>query len=290
MFFVNQIFVDLRIFVLLSEYMGENMKFSLWTLSHLFYALSPFIVFTIIYYIMRNQSFKSIYIVGVIIGSITLGILVFRNIYIFIKDGFSMDLIPLQACHLGSIAVFITLVFRNNVIGSFAWCFTVITAYFSVILPYSLAEYESIFNPLSLVYLFGHLITIVGAIYAVVFEIIVIDKKIFRSSLMLTFVYLFACIIINSLFINVFDMFANYLFTNASGTAIFDNMFNIKLSMSFIDIYPIYLFSVTIAVLLLYIGFYYLYLFLYKKNVFIQKSDNKYSSEYNTKNILYTKN
>ena len=59
------------------------MKFEMWSLMHILYILSPFIIFAFIYFFIRKSSDKTKYIVGIIIGSLSILSIALRNIDIF---------------------------------------------------------------------------------------------------------------------------------------------------------------------------------------------------------------
>ena len=64
------------------------MRFEMWSIWHILYILSPFIIMPILYFSLRNKSYKTRYIVGVVIGVISLAILITRNINIYLTNGF----------------------------------------------------------------------------------------------------------------------------------------------------------------------------------------------------------
>jgi len=54
------------------------MKFEMWSLMHLLYIISPFIIFLILYLSVKKSSDKAKYIVGVVIGALY-GIVVYKS-------------------------------------------------------------------------------------------------------------------------------------------------------------------------------------------------------------------
>ena len=60
------------------------MKFEMWSIWHILYILSPIIIFIILYFGLRKASNKTKYVVGIIIGVISILIIVVRNIDIYI--------------------------------------------------------------------------------------------------------------------------------------------------------------------------------------------------------------
>lgn len=65
--------------------------------------LAPALIMTALYFLLRKRSDKVKYFVGVVIGIISLGILLLRNIDIYLSEGFCPGIIPLQVCHFGNI-------------------------------------------------------------------------------------------------------------------------------------------------------------------------------------------
>ncbi len=80
--------------------------------------LAPILIMLALYFALRKASYKTRYIVGVVIGVVSLGILLMRNINIFLTVGFDPEIIPLQVCHFGNIMVFIALIFRSKIATS----------------------------------------------------------------------------------------------------------------------------------------------------------------------------
>ena len=63
------------------------MTFEMWSLYHYLYIISPFVIFLIIYALLKSRSDKVKNIVGYVLGSISVSILIIRNIDIFIRSG-----------------------------------------------------------------------------------------------------------------------------------------------------------------------------------------------------------
>lgn len=95
--------------------------FEMWTAWHFVLMLAPIVAILILYFLLRKRSYKTRYIVGIVIGTISLAILLMRNIDIAVRQGFDPEIIPLQVCHFGNIMVFIALVFRSKTATSIAW-------------------------------------------------------------------------------------------------------------------------------------------------------------------------
>jgi len=149
----------------------------MWSVWHYLYMLSPFLIILILHFCLKGKSEKTKYVVGVVIGSLSLLILIVRNIFYLIEDGFSPQLIPLQVCHFGNILVFVSLVFKSKISTSILWILNLFTAYASIVFADTLAGYENFFCVYAQTYFWGHLFIVIGTLYAVIFKIVRIDLK-----------------------------------------------------------------------------------------------------------------
>ena len=194
------------------------MQFELWSVWHILYILSPVIIMVPRYFALRKQSYKTKYIVGVVIGCISLSILIMRNIDIIVRNGFDPEIIPLQVCHFGNIMVFIALVFRSKIATSILWCLNLLAAFSSLIVADSLANYTDFFCIRAQAYLWGHLFIVIGALYAVLLKIVRIDFKSFLWGIFVLVLLLIPSIILNSYFNDVLGYNINYFYIyNSNG-------------------------------------------------------------------------
>lgn len=131
------------------------MKFEMWSVWHFVLMLSPIVAIIVLYFALRKQSYKTRYIVGVVIGCVSLAILIMRNIDIMVRNGFDPEIIPLQVCHLGNIMVFISLVFKSKIATSIAWTLNLLAAYASLIFADSLANYTNVGSIRAQAYIWG---------------------------------------------------------------------------------------------------------------------------------------
>lgn len=194
------------------------MKFEMWSVWHILYILSPIIVMTILYFILRKRSYKTRYIVGVVIGVISLAILIARNIDIYLTNGFDPEIIPLQVCHFGNIMVFISLVFRSKISTSILWSLNLLAAFASLIVADALEGYTTIWCIRAQAYIWGHFFIVLGALYAVLLKIVCIDFKSFLCGIGVIFLLLIPSIILNSYFNDVLGYSINYFYIyNSNG-------------------------------------------------------------------------
>ena len=91
------------------------MRWEMWSVWHILYIVSPIVLIFILWLALRKAPYKVRYAIGVVIGLVSLGILIMRNVDIYLNNGFDPEIIPLQVCHFGNIMVFIALVFRSKI-------------------------------------------------------------------------------------------------------------------------------------------------------------------------------
>ena len=105
------------------------MKFEMWSIWHFLYLLLPFVIFFALYFLLRNKSDRVKSIVGYAIGGISVAILIIRNIDIFARSGWDLEVIPLQVCHIGSLVAGFALIFKRKWLILTAFCFNMIPAF-----------------------------------------------------------------------------------------------------------------------------------------------------------------
>ena len=169
------------------------MKFEMWSLWHYVYLAMPFIMLVFLWLFTRKATDKARYIVGIIIGLISIGIIVIRNVDIYLRQGWDLEVIPLQVCHIGSIIVGLALIFRKKWLLLTAFCFNVIPAILAMVFADSLANYDTILKIRPQTYIWGHIFIVVGAIYGVV----AYSKEFKRKDMCLSLLFVFICLIAN---------------------------------------------------------------------------------------------
>ena len=195
------------------------MKFELWSFWHYLYICSPFILFSFVYGFIRNRSDKAKDITGFILGSLSIIILIIRNVDIFLRNGWDLEVIPLQVCHIGSIIAGLALISKKNWLILTAFCFNMIPAFLAMVFADSLANYDTLLKIRPQTYIWGHIFIIVCALYALVVYRPALNKHDLRKSI--GFVSVMACIAIlcNSLFRAAFSWEPNYFYLfNYEGT------------------------------------------------------------------------
>ena len=188
------------------------MNFELWSFWHILYMLSPFIIFAVIYYLVRNKSDKTKNILGFILGSISVFILVIRNVDIFVRNGWDLEVIPLQVCHIGSVIAGLALIFKKKWLISTAVCFNTIPAFLAMIFADSLTNYDTLLKIRPQTYIWGHIFIIVCALYGLLIFLPKLNKKDLIHSIIFVGIMSFLAIICNSAFRVLFSWEPNYFY------------------------------------------------------------------------------
>ena len=195
------------------------MQFELWSLWHFLYLLSPFILFGSIYFLVRNQPDRVKYIVGIVLGCISILILVVRNIDIFVENGWDKELIPLQVCHIGNIVTGCALISRKKWLIATSVCFNMVPALLAMLFADSLANYDTILKIRAQAYVWGHIFIVVCALYGLLIYRPKLAKQDLQSSLLFVGIMGILAIICNSAFRALFQWEPNYFYLfDYSGT------------------------------------------------------------------------
>lgn len=195
------------------------MKFEMWSLLHILYLLSPFIIFMIFFLLVRNKSEKTKYIIGIIIGIISILIILIRNIDIYIRNGWDLEVIPLQVCHIGSIIVGLSLILKKKWLILVSFCFNMLPAILAMVFADGLANYDTILKIRPQTYIWGHIFIVVGALYGIFVYKNIFTKKDLCYSLIFVSICLITAILCNNLFRLCFNWKPNYFYLfNYKGT------------------------------------------------------------------------
>ena len=181
----------------------------LWTIPHFIYILSPFIILCVLYFTLRHKSEKTKYIVGAVIGALSLFVITVRMISYFVDYGFRPHGLPIQLCHFGNIVIFISLVFKSKSFACLGFGLHLFPAMFSIVYAESLTFY-TFFYLRAQCYMWGHLLIVVGAIYPVMLKTIKFDRKSLRNAFFVMFALAIVSFFLNSLFNVVYDYGVNY--------------------------------------------------------------------------------
>jgi uncharacterized membrane protein YwaF len=195
------------------------MKFEMWSIGHILYMLSPFIILGLLMFAVRKSSEKTKYMVGIVMGAISILILVVRNIDIYIRSGWDLEVIPLQVCHIGSIIVGLALILKKKWLLLVSFCFNIIPAILAMVFADSLANYDTLLKIRPQTYIWGHIFIVVGALYGM----FVYDNNFERKDLFKSLIFVGICLIFAILCNNTFRLWfgwePNYFYLfNYSGT------------------------------------------------------------------------
>jgi len=182
------------------------MKFEMWSFLHIMYILSPFIIFAILYLFLKKLSDRTKYIVGVVIGIVSILIILVRNVDIYIRSGWGVEVIPLQVCHIGSIIVGLALILKKKWLLLVSFCFNMIPAILAMVFADSLANYDTILKIRPQTYIWGHIFIVVGAMYG----ILVYKNNFAKKDLFYSLIFVLCCLVSAILSNNLFRLFFNW--------------------------------------------------------------------------------
>lgn len=195
------------------------MQFEMWSIWHILYMISPFIIFYIFYILSKKWTDKTKDIVGCILGSISILILVVRNIDIYVRSGWGVEVIPLQVCHIGSLVAGVALIFKKKWLLLTSFCFNLIPAFLAMLFADALANYDTLWKIRPQTYVWGHIFIVVCALYGIFMYRPKFEKKHVFQSLVFVGILAIVAIICNSLFRKLFDWEPNYFYIfNYKGT------------------------------------------------------------------------
>ncbi len=191
---------------------GVIMNFEMWSIMHILYIISPIVIFVILYFIIKNKSDKTKYIVGVTLGILSIMILVVRNVDIYIRSGWDLEVIPLQVCHIGSLIAGLALIFKKKWLIITAFCFNMIPAFLAMVFADSLVNYDTLLKIRPQTYIWGHIFIIVCALYGILIYLPKLTKKDLVHSIGFVSIMAVIAIICNSAFREGFNWEPNYFY------------------------------------------------------------------------------
>ena len=195
------------------------MKFEMWSLWHYVYLAIPVVLLLFLWLVTRKAGDRARYVIGIIIGVINIGIIVLRNVDIYLRSGWGVEVIPLQVCHIGSIVVGLALIFRSRWLLITGFCFSLVPAILAMVFADALANYDTILKIRPQTYIWGHVFIVVGAIYGVVAYKREFNKKHMFGSLVFITLCLGGAVVCNSLFRKLWAWEPNYFYLfNSKGT------------------------------------------------------------------------
>lgn len=188
------------------------MQFKLWSFGHILYMISPFIIFFTIYFLIRKRSAQAKNICGYVLGGISIFILILRNVDIFVRSGWDLEVIPLQVCHIGSLIAGFALISKKKWVMLTAFCFNMIPAFLAMVFADSLANYDTLLKIRPQTYIWGHIFIVVCALYALLIHRPKFCKKDLYCSLTFVTVMAITAVFCNSLFRSLLSWEPNYFY------------------------------------------------------------------------------
>ncbi len=195
------------------------MKFELWSIWHILYIISPFIIFAPLYFLVNNRSDKTKNTVGYVLGAISVLILVVRNVDIYVRSGWDLEVIPLQVCHIGSLVAGFALIFKKRWLIATSFCFNMLPAFLAMVFADSLANYDTLLKIRPQTYVWGHIFIIICALYGILIFLPKLTKRDLLYSVAFVGTMSIVAIICNSLFRVTLAWEPNYFYLyNYKGT------------------------------------------------------------------------
>lgn len=182
------------------------MQFEMWSIWHILYIISPFIIIALMLLLLKGKSDKAKYLTGVVIGSISILILLVRNIDIFLRSGWDLEVIPFQVCHIGSLIVGLALILKKKWFLLVGFCFNLIPALLAMVFADSLANYDTLLKIRPQTYIWGHIFIVVGALYG----IIVYDNEFTKKDLFKSLIFVSVCLAVAIFSNNAFRLWFNW--------------------------------------------------------------------------------
>ena len=158
-------------------------------------------------------------ILGYVLGGISVAILIVRNIDIYVRSGWDLEVIPLQVCHIGSVVAGLALLLKKKWLILTAFCFHLIPALLAMVFADALAGYDTLLKIRPQTYIWGHIFIIVCALYGILIHRPKLEKKDLIHSLIFVGCMAVTAIVCNSLFRELLAWEPNYFYLyNHKGT------------------------------------------------------------------------
>ena len=191
---------------------GGFVVFKMWSLLHIVYMVSSFVLFAILYFSVKNKSDKVKYAMGAVLGVISVMILIVRNIDIYYRSGWDLEVVPLQVCHIGSLVAGLALILKKKWLLVTSFCFNMIPAFLAMVFADSLANYDTLLKIRPQTYIWGHIFIVVCALYGILVYLPKFTKRDLRNSICFVLVMAVSAILCNSLFREWFSWEPNYFY------------------------------------------------------------------------------
>ncbi len=191
------------------------MTFQMWSVFHIIFIASPFILAAVLYFLTKNKKEETNIKIGIIMSIVCIIILILRNIEIYtVRQKINPELIPFQICHFANFILLLAFLKRSNTLFVMAFAFNLPAAIMSIVFANSLENYATILNFRGFAYIVGHMLIVSLTIWAFLLGFVKITKKeVLQSSYIIMALFLIS-IPINNLFNYLMpDYSSNYFYT-----------------------------------------------------------------------------
>ncbi len=184
--------------------------------------IGPFLFTVLLYFIYRNKDKKSQRKIGLILSLIAVGLLIARNIEIFVTHNYVFDyeLVPLQICHFANFVLLYAFYKKSDTAFGLAFLFNLPLAFLSLLFADGLENYTTIINFRGQAYIWGHMLIVIITLYAYVVGFFKINiKNYFQVAFITTILYTLS-VVVNNLFRIFLGENSNYFYADRpeSGT------------------------------------------------------------------------
>lgn len=228
------------------------MTFTMWSLGHLIFIVSPIIMTYVLYVLTKNQTMEKKRTIGIYLSIIAVVLLLLRNYEIWMNGDYSYnhEMVPLQICHLANFILLFAFWKRSNTAFTLAYTLNLITAFLSIIFADSLANYSNILTYRGIAYIVGHILIVVIIGWAFINNFIDLRIKTFLKSLFVIQLLVVASVVINNLMYLINGKYPNYFYTDhpEKGTPL-ETVFNFgqQYIYGFFKVNYVYVISMLIA-------------------------------------------
>lgn len=242
------------------------MTFSMWSIGHYFFLLSPFILIILLTVYTKKNSHELNRKIGISLSFITILILILRNLEIWIVSNFlfNVELIPFQVCHFANFVILTAFITKKQIWFNFALTLNAPAAFVSILFANSLTNYETIISFRGFAYIAGHVLLVFIPIWAYNVGFIKLRLKgIFQTFKLVALLYVLS-IFVNNFMYALFDQYANYFYSlkPESGTPL-ESLYELGQEFIWFDFFkinPLYLILTgllgIVVMLIFYFGFY----------------------------------
>ncbi|MFH5881272.1 TMEM164 family acyltransferase [Liberiplasma polymorphum] len=242
------------------------MTFSMWSFGHYLFLISPFITLLILYLFTHKKTLSENRKIGIILSLIAIGLLILRNIEIWVVSGYQFDieLLPLQVCHFANFVLLIAFISNKQIWFNFALILNLPAAFVSILFANGLENYANILTLRGIAYIIGHMLLVSIPLWTYLVGFTKLNFRTFFKTVKLVAILYFISFFINNLMFVLFNQYSNYFYSLKPelGTPL-ESFYNMGETIYIFNIFkfnPIYLLLTAlfagVIMFTLYIGFY----------------------------------